>query len=62
LQASKKTGVQNMIIAYQHEQQETGNGQLQSVMIDMDKKIIAIQRIKMVNNQIVGSVTVKYCL
>ena len=51
-----------MIITYQHEQQETGNGQLQSVMIDMDKKIIAIQRIKMVNNQIVGSVTVKYCL
>lgn len=51
-----------MIIAYEHKQAKTGNDQLQSVMIDTDKRIIAIQRIKMVNGKIVGSVTVKYCM
>mgnify|MGYP000883005260 CR=1 FL=1 len=51
-----------MIIAYEHKQTETGNDQLQSIMIDTDRRIIAIQRIKMVNGKIVGSVTVKYCM
>lgn len=53
-----------MIIAYEHkqEQNQSQSDQLQAVMIDTDKRIIAIQRIKMVGGKIVGSVTVKYCM
>ena len=50
-----------MIIMYEHEQQEQKDS-LKAIMIDTEKKIISVQRVKMVNGKIVGAVTVKYCL